>query len=235
MHKSAADKNWWGNLTKAGQARQDIRLELLRSYLPHHGCLNMLELGCAWGDFTNRLVKLDNAKLVFIDYSLERVKRVASEQKGFSHCVHGLACDMHKLPFKNNSFDVVVGNAILHHGVVLQALEESARVLKKGGIVFFAEPNLWNPQAYLENNIMILRKWIGYEPGEKPLTLPQIRNAMFHAGLKLVTLRHFDFLHPLIPFRCVKAFRRISSILEEIPGIQKFSGSLLCVGKKTRD
>ena len=54
-----------------------------------------------------------------------------------------MACDAAELPFEDESFDLVLGHAVLHH---LPALERSfaefARVLRPGGTLFFAgEPS----------------------------------------------------------------------------------------------
>ena len=57
--------------------------------------------------------------------------------------VETAACDAAELPFEDESFDLVLGHAVLHH---LPALERSfaefARVLRPGGTLFFAgEPS----------------------------------------------------------------------------------------------
>jgi len=53
------------------------------------------------------------------------------------------ACDATELPFADESFDLVFGHAVLHHLPDLdRAFSEFARVLRPGGIVFFAgEPS----------------------------------------------------------------------------------------------
>lgn len=45
-----------------------------------------------------------------------------------------------KLPFKEESFDVIAGVDILHHVDIRQSMLECLRVLKKGGSAFFREP-----------------------------------------------------------------------------------------------
>lgn len=49
-------------------------------------------------------------------------------------------CDAEKLPFGDETFDFVFGNAILHHLHLDRALTEVLRVLKKGGKAAFCEP-----------------------------------------------------------------------------------------------
>ena len=53
------------------------------------------------------------------------------------------ACDAAELPFGDESFDLVLGHAVLHHLPDLdRAFEEFSRVLKPGGTLFFAgEPS----------------------------------------------------------------------------------------------
>lgn len=50
------------------------------------------------------------------------------------------------LPFKNNSFDVVISNQVIEHMPAQQEhLDEIYRVLKKGGVCYLATPNRWWP------------------------------------------------------------------------------------------
>jgi ubiquinone/menaquinone biosynthesis C-methylase UbiE len=53
--------------------------------------------------------------------------------------------DAHKLAFPKEQFDVVFGNAILHHLNLPIALDEIYRVLKPGGLIVFREPLNINP------------------------------------------------------------------------------------------
>ena len=49
------------------------------------------------------------------------------------------------LPYENETFDYVFGNAIIHHLVLDDCLPEVARVLKPGGRAVFCEPFAHNP------------------------------------------------------------------------------------------
>jgi SAM-dependent methyltransferase len=53
------------------------------------------------------------------------------------------ACDAAELPFEDESFDLVLGHAVLHHLPALdRSFAEFARVLRPGGTLFFAgEPS----------------------------------------------------------------------------------------------
>jgi len=60
-----------------------------------------------------------------------------------------VACDASALPFPDDSFDLVIGHAVLHHlPDVEHSFREFARVLRPGGTLFFAgEPSLYGDRA----------------------------------------------------------------------------------------
>jgi len=71
------------------------------------------------------------------------------------------------LPFKDNTFDVVLARAILHHvpDNLDLAIKEIHRILKPGGQILVEEPGASNPIAY------IIRKAFptsSHEQGERP-------------------------------------------------------------------
>jgi SAM-dependent methyltransferase len=73
------------------------------------------------------------------------------------------------LPFPANSFDVVWGNAILHHLDLDRAGRELVRVMRPGGVAVFCEPWGGNPL------LALARRWLPYPgkqrtPDEQPLS-----------------------------------------------------------------
>ncbi len=61
--------------------------------------------------------------------------------RGADFCV---CSDARKLPFADNSFDIVTSFAVLHHiWPIDQPISEMLRVLKPGGLAFFNEPNAY--------------------------------------------------------------------------------------------
>ncbi len=62
--------------------------------------------------------------------------------------VETAACDAAELPFEDESFDLVLGHAVLHHLPDLDAsFREFHRVLKPGGVIFAGEPSPPGRQA----------------------------------------------------------------------------------------
>lgn len=105
----------------------------------------VLELGCGEGVPALRLAA-GGANVVGIDISPNRVEvaRRAAHDRGERHAEFVVA-DAEDLPFGEGQFDVVCGQAILHHLDLERSLAEVARVLKPDGVAVFIEPLGHNP------------------------------------------------------------------------------------------
>lgn len=95
---------------------------------------DVLDLGCGSGLFTIKLLNW-GAKPVGIDVSEEMVK-VA--RKSFSEISFDVG-DAEKLPYPDNSFDIVTSSLVLHYMKDLnKVMAEVARILRDGGIFIFS-------------------------------------------------------------------------------------------------
>lgn len=223
------EDTWYGNKTGAGQRRIDIRLDLVRQILNPCPGQRILEVGCGHGLFTERLIHLE-AKVYPFDLCFPLIS-AANKRKG-NHRVHYNVASAHLLPFKTNSMDYVVGNAILHHLNVQTALNECFRVLKSGGSILFFEPNMVNPQNALSKNIPFLKKLFQESPEETAFFRWSIKKQIEEAGFKNIRVTPFDFLYPLTPTSFIHLIEKIGNVLEKIPLIKEIAGSLILFGKK---
>jgi ubiquinone/menaquinone biosynthesis C-methylase UbiE len=102
-----------------------------------------LELGCGTGFFTLNLKLagvIDECHVT--DLSPGMVEVAQRNARGLGFEVEGRVADAERLPYDDDSFDIVVGHAVLHHIPDLDvAFGEILRVLKPGGrFVFAGEP-----------------------------------------------------------------------------------------------
>ncbi len=115
-----------------------LSIKIQRSTEP----LKILDYGSGRGEFSIFLAK-QGAEVVGIDIGEDLVNlatQIAAQ--------NGVSCSfvcgsIDNLPFDNESFDIVVGCAILHHlpeQGVQSAVREAYRVLKPYGSAFFTEP-----------------------------------------------------------------------------------------------
>jgi ubiquinone/menaquinone biosynthesis C-methylase UbiE len=102
-----------------------------------------LELGCGTGFFTLNLKLagvIDEGSVT--DLSPGMVEVAQRNARGLGFEVEGRVADAERLPYDDDTFDIVIGHAVLHHIPDLdQAFAEILRVLKPGGrFVFAGEP-----------------------------------------------------------------------------------------------
>jgi ubiquinone/menaquinone biosynthesis C-methylase UbiE len=105
-----------------------------------------LEIGSGTGYFSLNLLQtgvIEDATCTDISPGMLATLEHNAETLGLTDRVTTAACDAAELPFPDESFDLVLGHAVLHHLPDLaRAFEEFSRVLKPGGTLFFAgEPS----------------------------------------------------------------------------------------------
>ncbi len=155
--------------------------------------LSVLELGCGTGVYTRFLLR-DFARVTAVDND----PRMVREAKTIFPKAKIVNADAGFLPFRNNSFDVVFGVSVIHHIPDRNAVfSEAARVLKKGGLAVFCEPNLWNPMT-----AMVQLRYC-----EAGLTRSKLRRYAEKAGLRVIDIGTTLLRSP-----------RISKITDSIPG-----------------
>ncbi|KQU02696.1 methyltransferase type 11 [Rhodococcus sp. Leaf7] len=102
-----------------------------------------LELGCGTGFFLLNLMQSGVAATGSVtDLSPGMVKVALRNAEHLGLDVDGRVADAETIPYEDDTFDLVVGHAVLHHiPDVEQSLREVLRVLKPGGrFVFAGEP-----------------------------------------------------------------------------------------------
>lgn len=232
--------HWWGSATKTGQYREEYRARLLEkkiSDMPDTAEFKILEIGCSGGSFTLKFAKRlavsgKAAKIFAVDIS-DRLIQLA-QKKDCPDNVSFQVCDAEKLPFDEEHFDIVCGNAILHHLNLDIVIPEIKRVLKRGGKIIFFEPNLLNPEVFAVKKIKFLGRILQDSPDETAFIGSSIKKKIKGHGFTDVKILNFDFYHPLIPFSIVSNFNFLFKFLERAPLIKNISGSLLISGLKNK-
>jgi SAM-dependent methyltransferase len=105
---------------------------------------SVLEYGCGKGGYAFHLAE-KGASVVGIDISEVAIEQARRKSGSLGLSTEFLVMDAERLTFGENSFDVVCGEAILHHLDLDRAFQEIARVAKPSGTCLFMEPLGHNP------------------------------------------------------------------------------------------
>jgi SAM-dependent methyltransferase len=169
----------------------------------------VLDCGCGSGE-NSVLLARRGAHVIATDIS-EALIRVAIRRMAVNRLgqeVEFFVASAHDLPLRDESVDIVVGIAILHHLDLVASSREIARVLKRGGRAVFTEP------VRDSRVLRALRKLIPYRAPdvsvhERPLTTAELRE--FAAPFQQCAIRTFP-----LPF---------ANLVEHVPPLRRYTFS----------
>ena len=145
-HDAAADSydaKWGIDFGDIGQHQVALKLKKALGEVPET-LGDTLEIGAGTGYFSLNLASQGLIKsLTATDISPGMLKSLARTAKSLNVPVETVVTEAEVLPFEDESFDTVIGHAVLHHIPDLdKAFSEFFRVLRPGGrIVFCGEPS----------------------------------------------------------------------------------------------
>jgi SAM-dependent methyltransferase len=219
----------WNWSSPTGRRRALRRAAFFNGALDATPGFRALELGCGSGVFLERAVAT-RAAIVGLDLSLTLLKQARARPSIRDGGV--LVCgDAERLPFPDGAFDVVYGSSVLHHLDLRVVLADLWRVLKPGGRIVFAEPNLLNPHI-VATFWLLPRRWTNVSPDEAAFTRFHGKRLLRAAGFVGVSSEPYDFLHPLVPPALIQTAELIGRWLERVPLLRELAGSQLLTAHK---
>jgi 2-polyprenyl-3-methyl-5-hydroxy-6-metoxy-1,4-benzoquinol methylase len=213
----------WGWHTPAGLLRAQRRARLIAEGARLEAGNRVLEIGCGTGIFTEVFVAT-GATIVAVDLSKDllekaRARGLPSDQvffveKSFEECQI------------DGPFDAVIGSSVLHHLEIDFSLRRILSLLKPGGFFSFAEPNMLNPQVFVERYFQFLPMFKYTSPDETAFVRWSFARKLVEMGYEDVAITPFDWLHPHTPPALIRFVRGLGKAIEKAPLLREFSGSL---------
>ncbi len=231
-HRQIADQAEfiWNWESPSGQRRAERRAELFIDRGGLEPGRRVLELGCGTGVFLQKTAR-SGAAIHGLDLSDELLAKARGKLADCPNVTLDQG-NAEQMPYPSAHFDTVYGSSVLHHLDLEAALRDIHRVLKPGGRIVFAEPNILNPQVALMFYLKATKKYFGVSPDEMAFSRFRARSAMVRAGLSDARVAPMDFLHPSTPPAWLDAVARLGSWLERIPLVREIAGSLLLEARR---
>jgi SAM-dependent methyltransferase len=191
----------------------------------------VLEYGCGEGWITRDLAQ-DGAWVSAFDISAEAVRRTREvlESAGVSGRCRVAQMGAERLEYPDDYFDLSIGFAILHHLDLELALAELYRVLKPGGVAYFAEPLGSNPLINLYRRLTPQYR----TEDEKPLDLETLAPLVarfsdvqhtdyYVTALAAIALVYLPFGQRLYPAMNRQLMKIDDKLLRVFPGLGRLA------------
>lgn len=223
-------ETYYGNLRPVAKVRFRRKAQEILRLLGKSKNPKVLEYGCGTGILAQYLLRLSpELEIEGIDISPKAIGVAKKTLKQYKNA-HFQPADCLHLPFKDSTFDAVVGNSILHHIPLEEALAEIKRVLKPDGKIWFCEPNMLNPQIAVEKNVPFLKSFFQDSEDERAFSRWGITRDLEKNGFTKVKATPYEFLHPLLPGPFMGVLVPICLLLEKIPVMKEFAGTMQITG-----
>jgi len=191
--------------------------------LPNFPHLRVLDLSCGEAEILNRLKSL-GCEVQGTHYRADDY--IVKNREELSNLSILPGVDLHKpLPFKNESFRVIILSEVLEHlewhGTVIR---EAGRILEKGGYLLFTTPNIFRLHSrlnfFFSGKHKLIRRRLGWDLDYderyayhiNPVDFPLVHTLLYQAGLRIQKLRFtrikpfktafLGILYPLIWLSC---------------------------------
>lgn len=130
------------------------------------------------------------------------------------------------------SFDYVVGTAIICHDRYGENLRVLHRLLKPGGQLLFFEANFWNPQVLVKSVVKPVGRWAGNAECQIGMRRWKLLQEASRSGYVELEVIPYDILHPRAPANLIPAIQSTAYLLERVPAVRDLCGTLYVWARK---
>jgi SAM-dependent methyltransferase len=201
----------------------DKRTGLVKSLLPMGGLV--LDVGCGTGQL-GAAFAAQGFDVFGVDLSSSMVAK--ARERGLVGTFAGVTT---ALPFADNSFDLALTVATLHHletaERVATTVNEMGRVVKHGGFVVLWDHNPANPYW------PILMKRVPQDSGDERLVpRDELLRDTRAAGLEIHQVLRSGFTPDFLPVRLAKPWSWVERLVEITPGLNVLAAHNVVVARK---
>lgn len=188
----------------------------------------ILELGAGSGLWTEHLANVLRGENPIVATVFNEDFAAAAATRELRNVSFQKVTSLDDLPAE--SFDYIVGTAILCHDLYAQNLQALHRLLKPGGQILFFEANYWNPQSVIKSALP--EHWVGHAPCHVSLRKYKLMKIASQQGFVDIDVIPYDIIHPLVPRFVIPALRSLAFVVEHTPLLKELCGTLYIRAQK---
>src|SRR5262249_43741118 len=185
----------------------------------------ILELGCGKGRFTRQLFTVTRGEnpILAVTFGRPTIRPDVPAAVEF-RSISSLPADLN-----NRRFDFIVGIDLLDRENCAWMMQSVYALLKPGGEALFYESNPWNTLLRLRRAIA---RCFGRKDPRNLLSRPELSELISEIGFIRVFTVYNDFVFRPLTGSQIWAFRNLSILLENVPGVRTLAGSILVHAQK---
>jgi 2-polyprenyl-3-methyl-5-hydroxy-6-metoxy-1,4-benzoquinol methylase len=205
-----------------------------REMFDHLGPLEgktILDLGCGWHPTPVYFALAGAARVVATDVSPKAIEHVeqAAAVNGVADRIEAVCCPAEDMPFADDEFDLVHGEAVLHHLQLDDAGVELARVMRPGARGAFKDPLGHNKVLEAARDHLPYAWKHAHKGTDEPLTIDRLEQ--FGRSFRLMRTRGHGLLS-LVPTYLSRRRRTTvvevtekvdEQLLEKVPVLQRYA------------
>jgi 2-polyprenyl-3-methyl-5-hydroxy-6-metoxy-1,4-benzoquinol methylase len=183
--------------TKDSKFNLYARKYIFSIYYPKPG-ERVLDLGCGWGNISLTLQR-HGFEVTGVDYSIKSVSicKTSAESMGLDPDCY-VCGDVSALPFPDDRFDVVYTAGVVEHlfpDVYKRFVEESHRVLCRGGKLVIGTPNPGHVLELMKRNNIIVKEDVSHVDYK---TMPSLQQSLSAAGFDIEAAFYYPSHLPIL-------------------------------------
>jgi SAM-dependent methyltransferase len=200
------------------------RTQLVKELLPFGGLV--LDVGCGTGQLAAAIAS-EGFDVFGVDLSASMLAR--ARERGLAGTYSATTST---LPFADNSFDLALTVATLHHleteQRVAATVQEMGRIVKRGGYLVLWDHNPANPYW------PILMKRVPQDSGDERLVpRDELLRDVRSAGLSLYQARRSGFMPEFMPRPLMGFWRVVERTVETVPILNVLAAHNVVIARKT--
>jgi len=195
---------------------------------------SILELGAGSGLWTEHLTAVLRGENPITGAVFNEDFAQRATQKKLPNVTFARVTDI-STDLPQESFDYVVGTAILSHTRYQENLKALHNLLKPGGQLLFFEANYWNPQVFLKNFIRPFGRWMGQAGCQVAMRKFKLLQMASQQGFTQIDVVPYDIVHPRTPGWLIRTVQSLAFVFEHAPLIRELCGTLYIWTRKPGD